>query len=73
MLTPSYRLPLPWLDWSGARLASVESVLVSDYETVDVYTHVVVEGEVDYAEHSRSRHKRSNGADPGDTRARETR
>jgi integrase len=27
-----YRLPLLWLDWSGARLASVESVRVGDYD-----------------------------------------
>jgi integrase len=32
LLAPSYRLPLLWLDWSGARLASVESILVGDYD-----------------------------------------
>jgi integrase len=31
-LPPAYRLPLLWLDWSGARLASVESTLVGDYD-----------------------------------------
>jgi integrase len=32
LLAPAYRLPLLWLDWSGARLASVESVRVGDYD-----------------------------------------
>lgn len=31
-LAPAYRLPLLWLDWSGARVASVEGVLVGDYD-----------------------------------------
>jgi integrase len=29
-LAPAYRLPLLWLDWSGARVSSVEKVLVGD-------------------------------------------
>jgi integrase len=32
LLPPAYRLPLLWLDWSGARLKSVETVLVGDYD-----------------------------------------
>jgi integrase len=32
LLPSSYRLALLWLDWSGARVASVESVLVGDYD-----------------------------------------
>ena len=32
LLASAYRLPLLWLDWSGARLASVESLLVGDYD-----------------------------------------
>lgn len=32
LLPRPYRLPLLWLDWSGARLASVESVRVGDYD-----------------------------------------
>jgi len=32
LLAPAYRLPLLWLDWSGARVASVETVLVGDYD-----------------------------------------
>jgi integrase len=32
LLPHSYRLPLLWLDWSGARVASVETVLVGDYD-----------------------------------------
>jgi integrase len=32
LLARPYRLPLLWLDWSGARVASVESVLVGDYD-----------------------------------------
>jgi integrase len=31
-LARAYRLPLLWLDWSGARVASVENVLVGDYD-----------------------------------------
>jgi integrase len=31
-LAPAYRLPLLWLDWSGARVASVELVRVGDYD-----------------------------------------
>jgi integrase len=32
LLPGPYRLPLLWLDWSGARLASVESLRVGDYD-----------------------------------------
>ena len=32
LLPSPYRLPLLWLDWSGARLGSVESVRVGDYD-----------------------------------------
>jgi integrase len=32
LLAPAYRLPLLWLDWSGARLANVEKVLAGDYD-----------------------------------------
>jgi integrase len=32
LLASAYRLPLLWLDWSGARVASVENVLVGDYD-----------------------------------------
>jgi integrase len=32
LLVPAYRLPLLWLDWSGARVASVDSLRVSDYD-----------------------------------------
>ncbi len=32
LLPPAYRLPLLWLDWSGARVASVETVSVGDYD-----------------------------------------
>jgi hypothetical protein len=32
LLPSDYRLPLVWLDWSGARVASVETVLVGDYD-----------------------------------------
>jgi hypothetical protein len=32
LLSCPYRLPFPWLDWSGARLASVDLTLVGDYE-----------------------------------------
>lgn len=32
LLAPAYRLPLLWLDWSGARVASVETALVGDYD-----------------------------------------
>jgi integrase len=32
LLAPSYRLALLWLDWSGARLASVELTTVGDYD-----------------------------------------
>ena len=31
----AYRLPLLWLDWSGARVASVELLTVGDYEERD--------------------------------------
>jgi integrase len=32
LLTTAYRLPLLWLDWSGARVSSVEKLLVGDYD-----------------------------------------
>jgi hypothetical protein len=32
LLPHAYRLPLLWLDWSGARVASVETLLVGDYD-----------------------------------------
>ena len=32
LLPGPYRLPLLWLDWSGARLGSVEGVRVGDYD-----------------------------------------
>jgi integrase len=32
LLPSAYRLPLLWLDWSGARVASVETVRVGDYD-----------------------------------------
>jgi integrase len=32
LLPAPYRLPLLWLDWSGARLASVENIRVGDYD-----------------------------------------
>jgi integrase len=32
LLPCSYRLPLLWLDWSGARLGSIEAVRVDDYD-----------------------------------------
>jgi integrase len=32
LLASAYRLPLVWLDWTGARVASVELVRVSDYD-----------------------------------------
>jgi integrase len=32
LLARAYRLPLLWLDWSGARVASVENVLIGDYD-----------------------------------------
>jgi integrase len=32
LLPRPYRLPLLWLDWSGARLASVEAARVGDYD-----------------------------------------
>jgi integrase len=32
LLPPAYRLPLLWLDWSGARLASVETLRAGDYD-----------------------------------------
>ena len=35
MLVPAYRLPLLWLDWSGARVASVDSLTVGDYDERD--------------------------------------
>jgi len=35
LLRPAYRLPLLWLDWSGARVASVDTVTVGDYDERD--------------------------------------
>ena len=35
LLAPSYRLPLLWLDWSGARVASVDTLTVGDYDERD--------------------------------------
>ncbi len=32
LLPPAYRLPLLWLDWSGTRLSSIETVRVGDYD-----------------------------------------
>jgi integrase len=32
LLAPAYRLPLLWLDWSGARVASVDLLRVGDYD-----------------------------------------
>jgi integrase len=32
LLPRAYRLPLLWLDWSGARVGSIESVKVGDYD-----------------------------------------
>ena len=32
LLPSAYRLALLWLDWSGARVSSVDSVLVGDYD-----------------------------------------
>lgn len=32
LLPPAYRLPLLWIDWSGARVASVEAVRIGDYD-----------------------------------------
>ncbi len=34
LLAPAYRLPLLWLDWSGARVSSVENVLIGDYDEI---------------------------------------
>ena len=35
LLASSYRLPLLWLDWSGARVASVDTLMVGDYDERD--------------------------------------
>jgi integrase len=32
LLPSAYRLPLLWLDWSGARVASIDTLLVGDYD-----------------------------------------
>ncbi|HEX9415551.1 MAG TPA: tyrosine-type recombinase/integrase [Gaiellaceae bacterium] len=32
LLPRAYRLPLLWLDWSGARVGSIESIKVGDYD-----------------------------------------
>jgi hypothetical protein len=35
LLAPAYRLPLLWLDWSGARVASIDTLTVGDYDERD--------------------------------------
>ena len=35
LLAPAYRLPLLWLDWSGARVASIDLLAVGDYDERD--------------------------------------
>ena len=35
LLVSAYRLPLLWLDWSGARVASIETLRVGDYDERD--------------------------------------
>ena len=35
LLVPAYELPLLWLDWSGARVASIDTLRVSDYDERD--------------------------------------
>lgn len=35
LLASAYRLPLLWLDWSGARVASVDALTVGDYDERD--------------------------------------
>jgi hypothetical protein len=35
LLVPAYRLPLLWLDWSGARVASIDTLRVGDYDERD--------------------------------------
>jgi len=35
LLVPTYRLPLLWLDWSGARVASIDTLRVGDYDERD--------------------------------------
>jgi integrase len=35
LLAPSYRLPLLWLDWSGARVGSIDTLAVGDYDERD--------------------------------------
>ena len=35
LMPNAYRLPLLWLDWSGSRLGSIESLLVGDYDERD--------------------------------------
>jgi integrase len=32
---PAYRLPLLWLDWSGARVGSIDTLTVGDYDERD--------------------------------------
>jgi integrase len=32
LLRPRHRLPLLWLDWSGARVGSIDETLISDYD-----------------------------------------
>jgi integrase len=32
LLAPAYKLPLLWLDWSGARVGSIDSLTVGDYD-----------------------------------------
>ena len=40
LLASAYRLPLLWLDWSGARVASVETILVGDYDEQDQHVRL---------------------------------
>jgi integrase len=35
LLVPAYRLPLLWLDWSGARVSSIDMLTVGDYDERD--------------------------------------
>ena len=35
LLVPAYRLPLLWLDWSGARVGSIDTLTVGDYDERD--------------------------------------
>lgn len=35
LLPSAYRLPLLWLDWSGARVASIDNLTVGDYDELE--------------------------------------